>query len=161
MLELNTEGDFAISFSFSGYVKVSSNNVEVLDLRDDTVKAASSFKAEDLEKLLNDRDVILNSFGSCHLEACTMGKEAKIENRMIGDKVVQRHLALDFDKSGMICLIRRLQEFNANDHFDFSECELPEGEFAESVEESEVWSAARNLGSTILEVLGVEGQFNY
>ena len=105
--------------------------------------------------------VLVNMGIDGHLEACTMGKEAKIENRMIGDKVVQKHLALEFDKSGMICLIRRLQEFNANDHFDFSECDVPEGEFAESVEESEVWNAARNLGSTILEVLGVEGQFNY
>jgi len=152
--EPDNYGDFP--YLYSGSYK-EDQLVEIL-----TERLPDHFDMQIVDEIESEVLTVLVNMGiDGHLEACTMGKEAKIENRMIGDKVVQQHLALEFDKSGMICLIRRLQEFNANDHFDFSECDVPEGEFAESVEESEVWNAARNLGSTILEVLGVEGQFNY
>jgi hypothetical protein len=94
-----------------------------------------------------------------HLEATTMTNKAEVVDRKIGDKVVQRHLGVGFDKQGMICLIRRLMEFDANQHFDFSECDKTDD--YESSEEAQVWDAARNLGSSILETLGIEANFNY
>lgn len=56
----------------------------------------------------------------------------------------------------MICLIRRFHEFNARALFD-----LNEDETEETSEESEIWEAARNLGSEILETLGIESNFCY
>lgn len=132
------------------------------------------YKGEDLNDILRERlpdnydmqivdpielevltDVVNMGIDS-HLEACGMNKEARVEDRKIGDRVVQRHCALDFSKDGMICLIRRLEEYNPNDHWDFGGDINDNGE---STEESEMWDAARNLRSSILETLQIENDF--
>ena len=103
---------------------------------------------------------VVNRGIDSHLEACSMTSPAAIEDRKIGDRVVQRHLALGFDRAGMVCLIRRLKEFNLSEHEELAE-KYPEKEYGD---ESRIdgsdhispWDAAYSLVSSILETLQIE-----
>ena len=98
------------------------------------------------------------------LEAMIMNKEDKIVDRKIGNIVVQRHHELDFTPEGMICLIRRLEEYNPSeyDHSHISEDITTDYKWDNSIAEEDregkpydFWQAAYNLRASILETLGV------
>jgi hypothetical protein len=92
-----------------------------------------------------------------HLEACTMTEPSHIVDRTTSNgNVYQHHLQTGFDKEGMICLIRRLMEYNPRDHWDFTGCEPSEEHKEESQEERDLWDAANNLVSSILETVQIE-----
>lgn len=55
---------------------------------------------------------LVNKGIDSHLEACTMSDTLRVQDRTLSDgRVYQRHLGGAFDKTGMMCLIRRLMEF--------------------------------------------------
>jgi hypothetical protein len=101
-----------------------------------------------------------------HLEACTMTKDPKVEDRKVGDAVIARHCALGYDPQGMICLIRRLSdnEFSPNDALIeavqeyITEDDLSEsyGETRKEKIQDKLFETALQLRSSILETLRIE-----
>jgi len=101
------------------------------------------------EQVLSD----LSTIGiDSHLEAIVSTKDELVD-RTVGNKVVCRSHDFDFTPSGMICLIRRLNEYNPRDYRDFYG---DVDEYGETEEEKEYYEAAYNLRSCILEVLKIE-----
>lgn len=99
---------------------------------------------------------VVNMGIDSHLEACTLSKKDHLVPIEIGGKVYGNKYGIGFDKTGMICLIRRLMEYNPHDHWDFTGCEPSQECKEESQEERELWEASYHLVSSILETLQIE-----
>ncbi len=144
---------------------------------------SGSYKNEDLDLILRERlpanynmqivDPIesriladLSKLGiDAHLQAMIQNEPDRLVNRMIGEKVIMRHHELDFSPDGMICLIRRLKEYDPS-QFDYSDLDpkiVTDYDWTEETEEQyrdglpfDLYSAAHSLRSCILETLQIE-----
>ena len=119
------------------------------------------------ERILSD----ISSLGiDSHLESISVEVD-EIRDRKVGNMVVCRAHALGFDKSSMICLLRRLKEYNPDD-FDHSDCDFGStdydwdqydirlyGEEYKDGQPYDFWAAAHSLRSSIMETIGIESQF--
>lgn len=99
---------------------------------------------------------VVNIGIDAHLESATLTMEPHAVPMMAGETCMGHKYGIGFDKKGMICLIRRLMEFDANAHFDFTDCEPSEDNPDESQEERDTWEAAYSLVGSILETLQIE-----
>lgn len=81
---------------------------------------------------------IVNQGIDSHLEAVTSKDNGKVVNVKAGDKVVCRKFQFIPDKSGMLCLLRRLEEYIVRCEDDLK------------------WEPAYQLLSCIYETLGIE-----
>lgn len=147
---------------------------------------AGQYKTEELNNILMERlpdyypmEIVcpveeqvlcdVSSIGiDAHLEIMN-ASEDRVVDRKVEDKIISRAHRLGFDKDSMICLIRRLEEYNP-DQFDHSDCDFnrntdydwgPEEliyheEGHREKHPYDFFSAALQLRSCILETLGIE-----
>lgn len=108
---------------------------------------------------------ITNKGIDAHLEACTMTKEATVQDRKLSDgRIFQRYCDLGYTPSGMICLIRRLGTFNpsaeliaeARKVFKADDLRESHGDTLEERLAYRLFESAHNLRSCILETLSIE-----
>jgi len=94
---------------------------------------------------------VVNMGIDSHLEAATLTVGPHAVPLMVGDTCISNKYGIGFDKLGMICLVRRLMEFEVSDHQD-----LLQGLLDGEAHSSDAWEAASGLVSSILETLQIE-----
>lgn len=98
---------------------------------------------------------VVNQGIDAHLEAATRSKEPHAVPIEVSGQCFGHKYGIGFDKPGMICLIRRLMEFDAEKYEYESEVDL-DPESADYNCEYDPWFVAYNLVSSILETLDIE-----